>query len=234
MNNTFRRFRRPFLANGKFGKYLAYAIGEIILVVIGILIALQINNWNEARKLKVAEKEFYDGVKNDLTQDKAYIKTVLALAQKKVTVYNIISNNLNNLYNENRAELDSLLTIYFSSQRTFYPISGSFEAAVSSNEINRFQNKELRQAVTKLYNSTYARLMDNAEDTDNRWFSVVKKYSRIRRTGHIGEMNEFQREEFLDDIFYHMYGLDHYSKNLKKAVVAIDSLIIAQSKFLAN
>ena len=45
------------LTENKFSKYLIYAIGEIILVVIGILIALQINNWNELRKDNITEKE---------------------------------------------------------------------------------------------------------------------------------------------------------------------------------
>ncbi len=52
MIKFFRKFRQNLLSEGKTGKYLKYAIGEIILIVIGILIALQINNWNEARKLK--------------------------------------------------------------------------------------------------------------------------------------------------------------------------------------
>ena len=56
MIKLFRNIRHSLLAEGKTSKYLKYAIGEIILVVIGILIALQINNWNENNKL---EKETY-------------------------------------------------------------------------------------------------------------------------------------------------------------------------------
>ena len=66
MIKFFRKIRQILLSEGKTGKYFKYAIGEIILVVIGILIALQINNWNEQRKenikeqalLKRLEKEF--------------------------------------------------------------------------------------------------------------------------------------------------------------------------------
>ncbi len=52
MKKFFRKIRRSLLEEGKIGKYFKYAIGEIILVVIGILIALQINNWNENRRVK--------------------------------------------------------------------------------------------------------------------------------------------------------------------------------------
>ena len=52
MIKLFRKIRQKLLAENKISKYLIYAIGEIILVVIGILIALQINNWNESNKEK--------------------------------------------------------------------------------------------------------------------------------------------------------------------------------------
>jgi len=53
MINFFRRIRKRLAEDNKPLKYLRYAIGEIVLVVIGILIALQINNWNERRKDKI-------------------------------------------------------------------------------------------------------------------------------------------------------------------------------------
>ncbi|MCK0178875.1 DUF6090 family protein [Flavobacteriaceae bacterium S0862] len=59
MIKFFRKIRYNLMSENKTGKYFKYAIGEIILVVIGILIALQINNWNEARKAKNVEKQIY-------------------------------------------------------------------------------------------------------------------------------------------------------------------------------
>jgi hypothetical protein len=57
MIKFFRKIRYDLMEKNKTGKYFKYAIGEIILVVVGILIALQINNWNEKRKIKTEEKE---------------------------------------------------------------------------------------------------------------------------------------------------------------------------------
>jgi hypothetical protein len=56
MIKFFRKIRQRLLTENKFSKYLIYAIGEIILVVIGILIALSINNWNDYRKERNEEK----------------------------------------------------------------------------------------------------------------------------------------------------------------------------------
>ena len=58
MLHFFRKIRRDLLANSQFFKYLKYAIGEIILVVLGILIALQINNWNVEKE----NREEFDNV----------------------------------------------------------------------------------------------------------------------------------------------------------------------------
>jgi hypothetical protein len=74
MIKFFRKIRQNLLSENKFRKYLTYAIGEIILVVIGILIALQINNWNEGRKMSIAEKELYQRILTDLQFDEIKIE----------------------------------------------------------------------------------------------------------------------------------------------------------------
>ena len=72
MIKFFRHIRKRLLSEGKTGKYLTYAIGEIVLVVIGILIALQINNWNETRQIKKVEKEILNVLLEDLNSAKSF------------------------------------------------------------------------------------------------------------------------------------------------------------------
>ena len=69
MIKFFRKIRQNLLSEGQTGKYLKYAVGEIILVVLGILIALQINNWNERNKQEKYIKSLFLGVKQDLLND---------------------------------------------------------------------------------------------------------------------------------------------------------------------
>uniref|UniRef100_UPI00404B6181 DUF6090 family protein n=1 Tax=Gelidibacter sp. TaxID=2018083 RepID=UPI00404B6181 len=69
MIKFFRKIRQNLLNEGKTSKYFKYAIGEIILVVIGILIALQINNWNEGRKEKIHQKSVLSNLLQDLKSD---------------------------------------------------------------------------------------------------------------------------------------------------------------------
>lgn len=69
MINFYRRLRQSFLNQNRFSKYLLYAIGEIILVVFGILIALQINNWNTARQIDITNTKLLEKLKIELQQN---------------------------------------------------------------------------------------------------------------------------------------------------------------------
>jgi len=74
MIKFFRKIRQNLVSESKFSKYLVYAIGEIVLVVIGILIALQINNANEARKNRLKEISYLNNLKEDIKSDSLYLE----------------------------------------------------------------------------------------------------------------------------------------------------------------
>lgn len=85
MLKFFRRIRQSLFVDGGTKKYFFYAIGEIILVVIGILIALQINNWNENRKDRILEKEYLTRLREDLKFDISWINNYyLGRFEKKI------------------------------------------------------------------------------------------------------------------------------------------------------
>ncbi|MEJ2113692.1 MAG: DUF6090 family protein, partial [Flavobacteriaceae bacterium] len=73
MIKLFNKIRQRLLSENKFSKYLLYAIGEIILVVIGILIALQVNNWNNERKEQLDAEELSKSLIAELEGIKWYV-----------------------------------------------------------------------------------------------------------------------------------------------------------------
>lgn len=82
MIKFFRQIRQNMIRDNRASKYLLYAIGEIILVVIGILIALQINNWNEERKAGLSEKLVMTNLIQDLRSDSlSYNKNLITLQE---------------------------------------------------------------------------------------------------------------------------------------------------------
>ena len=103
MIKFFRKIRYDLMEKNKTGKYFKYAIGEIILVVIGILIALQINNWNENRKALIKEIALYSSIVGDLEVDKDKLKVVLeGLKSFQNTQFQVFNESIGNaVFDEN-------------------------------------------------------------------------------------------------------------------------------------
>ncbi|MBQ0787882.1 MAG: hypothetical protein KBT69_10295, partial [Oceanihabitans sp.] len=93
MIKFFRKIRQKMLTENKFSKYLIYAVGEIILVVMGILIALQINNWNETRQIKKVEKETLYVLLEDLNSAKSYSEQYIENEQSYLDIIEKILHN---------------------------------------------------------------------------------------------------------------------------------------------
>jgi hypothetical protein len=224
----FRNIRQKLAAENKVMAYLRYAIGEILLVVLGILIALQVNNWNELRKQNIAETEFMVGVKKDLTQDKNYIEFILKKSKSKIEAYDLLSKiDFQKNHSENKNFVDSLFQIYLSTEgaRTFYPVSGSFQSALSGNMLNNYKNKEITSSLIKLYNSTYSRLMDDNNILNDRWDYLRKKYIHEYRTGNFLIKDNKMFSEIMDDLYYHYLMLKWYRGVLKDTLIEIDGIL---------
>ena len=88
MIKFFRNIRRQLLGVGKTGKYFKYAIGEILLVMIGILLALQVNNWNESRKSYNNEIKLVKQLLEDAKADSVFFKSRIMHQQIRDTLYN--------------------------------------------------------------------------------------------------------------------------------------------------
>ena len=75
------------MEKNKTGKYFKYAIGEIVLVVIGILIALQINNWNELNKIDLVRQSYYEQLINDLDKDSINIQKYIIILENSINTF---------------------------------------------------------------------------------------------------------------------------------------------------
>ncbi|WP_338359275.1 DUF6090 family protein [Yeosuana marina] len=107
MIKLFRNIRKKLVAEGKTTNYLKYAIGEIFLVVIGILIALQVNNWNERRKQNIQKDLIVQSLIRDLKMDTLMIdQTLNILKQDTTQVFGFIKQMSND-----HVTIDTLINI---------------------------------------------------------------------------------------------------------------------------
>ena len=150
MIKFFRKIRQNLIMESKTSKYFKYAIGEIILVVIGILIALQINNWNESRKQINTQNAIYLIVKEDLETDILEFESFIeAYTTKKEPAFEaVVKNDLTKEDWKNNPNYKEVLT-------------GFVDLGVSQRGINQLKNlsnlsnnleQELTSDINKFYN----------------------------------------------------------------------------------
>ena len=119
MIKFFRKIRQDLLRDNKIGDYLKYAVGEIVLVVIGILIALSINNWNESRKNDLEQALLVKNIIEDLRLDFIHINKSSEQVSNQM---NLIDDLISKIFDEKKKiNYDSIGLIRFSSD--FRPIS---------------------------------------------------------------------------------------------------------------
>ncbi|MFD2823189.1 DUF6090 family protein [Lacinutrix iliipiscaria] len=146
------------MKQNKKGKYFKYAIGEIILVVIGILIALQINNWNENRKLQQREVQILKEIKSDLYQTKKDIERAVTM-HKEVLVTNkyvLDAIHLKIPYS------DSIYGGFADASQEFeiVPKTSGFEN-LKTIGLNTISNDSLRIAISNIFQLRFTRLQND-------------------------------------------------------------------------
>ena len=150
MIKFFRRIRKNLVSQNRIVKYFLYAFGEIILVVIGILIALQINNWNEFQKLKRNEKDILNNILTAINNDLGVYNNLFEyrLERKRQAIDTLV-----HFVGLNAKIHDSIVIKYF--EYVGHDIvarvdSGPFDA-LKSGGLHQITNEALREQIVSTY-----------------------------------------------------------------------------------
>ena len=175
MIKFFRHIRKDLMETGKTGKYFKYAIGEIILVVIGILIALQISNWNDERKNTKFESEIIGLIDNNLLQDSILIVKELNKSRlANASSIRLIDQVSKGVYSDS---LNYMMGDIINFQR-FKSQSSAFEV-LKSKGIENIRNNELQLALIEYYDQTlfrtYESLLDIEKSFNADWVPLLKQ-----------------------------------------------------------
>jgi len=150
MIKFFRHIRKSLLIENKMGKYFKYAIGEIILVVIGILIALQINNWNQSIKDKNSLNEYLHKVKSHTSED---IDQLEQLSKGRKQIADLCKKARNSILN--KTENDNLFIFKVSGTAFvdfyFKPNLGGYESLKNSEYYGKINNTKLDSLLAKYH-----------------------------------------------------------------------------------
>jgi hypothetical protein len=174
MIKFFRKIRQNLLMENKTGKYFKYAVGEIVLVVIGILIALQINNWNQNKNIQKENTQLIKNILDDFNVNKKRLDKSINLVETLIghsdRLLKLISKS------EITASTDSLKYYTASSFRSvlFQPDLNSYEQALSSGAFGRFDNLKLSNSLANFMEAHKDYIDTNQLANESFYIGIIK------------------------------------------------------------
>ena len=239
MIKFFRRIRQKLLTENKFTKYLAYAIGEIVLVVIGILIALQINNWNQSKQEQISLSEYLTSISQNIKVDienLEYLTTTrknIIARVPRMTFTLFYSDFLERKDVKFGSETLSILSNfeYFNAD-----LSG-FESIKNSGYLSKLKGKDIENLIYKYYNLVQE-INTKEKDFNDILRNAFSDFSRqgfeyliyINYPDYIGDEKELTNlQPHLREILFHPSALSLYNQTFDRGpelIVKYDNLSI--------
>tara|TARA_B100001059_G_C17625024_1_gene471463 strand:- start:40 stop:729 length:690 start_codon:yes stop_codon:yes gene_type:complete len=215
-------------------KYIRYAIGEVILVVIGILIALQVNNLNEERKFKIEQKTFLDGLKNELELDTINFRVRIDMYEKRIALIQearilMFKKKLDDT--QKKVFRDAVLKMY-----RLTPINKNINRHDNKISDGIIQNDELKNIIldylskSKFYQDLQSALNNKLKDI---YTSKVSNYiglnfddEDIPFTYDLASLNNNIdiQNVFFFSLLFHNTALNNYYKQLELASQLIEEI----------
>jgi len=201
MIKFFRKIRYNLMEQNKRGKYLKYAIGEIVLVVIGILIALQINNFNEVKKTESIEQAYLESLKEEFTYNLAEVENVMKAnneyADKALEISKHTGPDEPQLTEK---EFDSLFFGTIETEVQYRPSNGVLDEIISSGKLGIFSSQELRTSLSSWGGLLFKIRFQEQELTRRRYalFDILHSKGNSRKSFYntYGEVFEITQSRF--------------------------------------
>ena len=181
MIKFFRKIRQNLLMENKTGKNIKYAIGEIVLVVIGILIALSINNWNENRKNRIAEADYYCRILDDFKLNEKLINETTILTTSKIKLCKELILDLNKIPNDRSKILNKFVVAL--RQDVFVPSNIAFEDISSSGQLKLLTDLKLKNRL--IQHSTFLNnILNLLQENRNVIINRMSDFESISEFGY--------------------------------------------------
>jgi len=176
MTRLFRNIRQKLASENKVMAYMRYAVGEILLVVIGILIALQVNNWNENRKDTKFEHEILALIDQNLQQDSLSLSSELSNTKLAIHLTDRLLEQVK-LRNYNNDSLNYWMGKIISFER-FRSQSSAYEM-LKAKGLENISDRKLQMALISYYDQSLYQVYQSLNDVElsfnNDWIPLLKK-----------------------------------------------------------
>jgi len=223
-----RKTRYNLMEQNKTGKYLKYAIGEIVLVVIGILIALSINNWNEGKKSIQKGRDILTDIKENLDFNTIQFQEDIEINKGIVKSIDIILENITvtKVYNDSLDKHFRYVNWWASARWK----SSGYEALVKHG-VEIVQSKELQESIIDLYEISYIEIVENARLQEGSWNAILPNWLELiyRDPSNFNSSDEhkaspFDYQEIVDSRIFRSFLTFNRSQRVYDIQVRINML----------
>ena len=226
MIHVFRKIRHNLLEKNNFRKYLTYTIGEVIIVIIGILIAIQINNLNEDRKDRKDELYYISKIKLNLEADVDLLTSYIESNSRQMIILDSLLIMLQNPQDYDINYFKQKIMIVQVCQR-FIPTNTTFSNLIYSNNLSIIGNQEI---LDNLF-SYYRRI----ESIYNIWDDAFTFYNRNFIVPHFVDYDyyEYPESKYSYDFSHLIKGksLIEYAKNVRGLNWTRGQLMFVETQF---
>jgi len=210
MIKFFRKIRYNLMEQNKTGKYLKYAIGEIILVMIGILLALQVNNWNQQRIQNKEEQLALVNLKQDFDYNYIILDSIITRTEKSIELQTKILNYTGNKPRPKiETEFDAVINA-LPALSEYFPKNGYLNDLLSSGKLSILKNTNLRNRLAS-WNSVLKNIKDREEDVNKH---IDKFYDIMHKRGSWLNLDEIGTGPVLGNDPFPKSGFDIDNRNL--------------------
>lgn len=213
MIKLFRKIRQNLLMENKTGKYFKYAIGEIVLVVIGILIALQINNWNEKRLEGIQEKMTLSNLNEEFQDNLKDLDSINLNLLSTMGTIELLFSKFKEEHSQNGVKnLDSIIALTFTSP-TWKPSDFILNDLKNSGGLSKLKSSELRKLL----------------------FQWTRYFNQMKETEELMEKTSLDIINYLK-VHGSLRNVDVTAKtfNYKRSQLPIDNLALLQNPEFEN
>ena len=178
MIRFFRQIRQRLLTENRVSRYLVYALGEILLVVIGILLALQINNWNEEKRMKDAIHSALEEVREDLVMDTLHLQSEVATRERDLAaqarVIEVLGKREVPFAEQTYSDLGRVML-----QRPTTLLTNGYDL-LREIGMSHLNNKEMRNSLVEYYETRQREiekeLVDDTMEFEAAWLPYVREH----------------------------------------------------------
>lgn len=225
MFNFFRKIRKQLLRENSFIRYSRYAIGEIVLVMVGILLALQVNNWNEFNKIKQQEIKILKELKRSISSDLKSLKAVIAMDERKLAFFKVIKREILLVKPQNDSITEAFAMVL--QNQIFKEEVGPYEV-LKSKGLSLISNDSIREQIISLYEKRYNFVKNNQKNKfiDEKY---VQEYN-TKLFDNIAYADRIKTNHYYREIKPHNFDL----LKSDKIYNTILNTKIAQTEYLLN